>query len=124
VWHRLFGGPPTIQQLARHLNKEMWYSFLYSGWSDATHAGAVMANVQISRADPTGTSKAIRPLRNPEGLEQWRTIAAVMAIEVALQIKNKYFGAVSSNYFQDKYHRTLRPLLQEMGTLRGECKWY
>ncbi len=53
-WYQLFGGPSTLELLARYLNRGAEYEMFYRKWSATTHASDLSRFVErLSQADPT-----------------------------------------------------------------------
>lgn len=56
-WYSLFGGPKSIRDLARYLNKDVEYDVLYRAWSQKTHASSAIHSM---------TKYGIKKIRHPE----------------------------------------------------------
>lgn len=63
-WYAFNGGPQTIEDLTRRLNRGMSYELFYRPWSKAAHGQNALAGMLLSDA---GT-QYFRPLRDPQGL--------------------------------------------------------
>ncbi len=85
-WYSLYDGPPNIEQLANHLDLRIWYEILYRYWSNDVHAqvDAITSGIKT----PCGT-RAIRPIRHPDGLNN----NVIMAISITSQVYQKIIDA-------------------------------
>ena len=112
AWHALFDGPKTVREMAFHLNKAFWYEIQYGEWSDVIHAGSGLHHVGIDSSDPTGASRAIRPLRHPDGLHTVLDHVAGITIELERNLPGSYLGKISQNLLHDQYISKVRPSLE------------
>jgi len=85
-WYSLFGGPPDLRQLARHLNRGAQYDILYRHWSQISHAG------DLSRflTKTSEGSPAFKPLRNPEELKHISVMASSFILGATKKILGKF----------------------------------
>jgi len=85
-WYSLFGGPPNLRELARHLSRGAQYDILYRSWSHITHA------VDLSRflTHTNKGSPAFRPLRNPEELKLVSEIASTFILQATKKMLGKF----------------------------------
>jgi hypothetical protein len=96
-WYALFGGPTSIELLARAVEKDALYQVLYRHWSGVAHAEDISRFITRT---PSGQS-AIRPLRDPLDVPQVATLAA----SVFLDASNSLLGHFrpSETYFRKWY---------------------
>lgn len=78
-WHSYFGGPRTIQDLAKHLNLSELYDTLYRQWSGLLHAQDIFSN-RVDSAPEGGT--LIVQIRFPRDLQEVTAHAFNMSIEL------------------------------------------
>lgn len=71
-WHRLFGGPSNLQQLAERLERHAQYEVLYRKWSTISHAHDF--SQLITRT--TEGEAAIKGLRDPSQIKDVTIFAA------------------------------------------------
>ena len=123
AWHALFDGPKTVRELAYHLNKAFWYEIQYGEWSDVIHAGSSLHHVGIDTSDPTGASKAIRPLRHPDGLRTVLDHVAGITIELERTLAGKYLGKISQGLLHDQFMSAVRPSLELARRVSIKADW-
>lgn len=114
-WFSLFGGPRSISALASHLNKAIWYHFLYSDWSDVVHAGSGLTHIAKNVADQGGPV-VIRPLRHPEGLQSLILIVAGLCLELTRALMASYGNRAQQEEMKDGYTRTIRSRMEALTT--------
>jgi hypothetical protein len=95
-WYSLFGGPPNLRELARHLRRTAQYDVLYRGWSMSTHAHdfrPFIAHVETGQ-------RAIRGLRDLTDTYQVTTFAVTFIIDATRLLINKFHpGEIWSNWY-------------------------
>lgn len=85
-WYRLFGGPSNLQELARHLNKNAQYEFLYRSWSTISHAHDLSRFItRTTEGDP-----AIRGLRDPSQIKDVAIFAASFILNATRLVLGKF----------------------------------
>ena len=85
-WYSLFGGPSNIRSLAIYVKHALWYEFLYRNWSDTVHAGGCLEN----RAKSEDGTHVMRPIRHPDGLQAWVSLAGTMCLELCRRLIDHY----------------------------------
>lgn len=85
-WYRLFGGPSSLQELARHLNRNAQYEFLYRHWSTISHAH------DFSRflTRTTEGDSAIRGLRDPSQIKHVTIFTASFILNATPLVLGKF----------------------------------
>ena len=73
-WYGLFGGPSNLRELARRLDSEVQYEFLYQHWSGTVHATGFERFIQ--KGTRRGGQSAVTRLRDSEELQQVAFYAA------------------------------------------------
>jgi hypothetical protein len=53
AWYSLFGGPPSLEQLANRVGLSLSYELLYRHWSEAVHSTGVRSGRILSANDGT-----------------------------------------------------------------------
>lgn len=86
-WYRYFGGPSSLEELAKHLNQHTFYELIYRKWSGATHG----SDIYLGKLSKTSDDAIdIVQLRFIKDLQEVVGFSAVMTIKVfRLFIKNR-----------------------------------
>jgi hypothetical protein len=85
-WHRLYGGPDNIRELARHVGRIVQYDFLYRYWSRVSH-GHDFAPFIVKT--PDGDS-GIRGIRDSSELKSVANFAATFMLGATRIIIGKF----------------------------------
>jgi hypothetical protein len=85
-WYSLFGGPTTMRQLAINLKQGAHYEMLYRPWSISLHAQDFFPFIKKLE---DGES-VIRPLRNPESIQQVVGYAAGFILKSTRLVLGKF----------------------------------
>ena len=93
-WYSLFGGPPNLRALSRHLDHGAIYDFLYRHWSNITHAGDLS---RFLTRNSKGSS-AFKSLRNPEDIKQVSNYAASLILHTTKKMLGKFRPGEERNF--------------------------
>lgn len=85
-WYSLFGGPGTLRELARHLNRGAQYEILYRSWSSITHATDI-SRILTSTKDGF---PAFNPIRNHAELKQVSKLASTFMLDATKKTLGKF----------------------------------
>jgi hypothetical protein len=102
-WHALFGGPPTLRALAKHLNRGAQYEMLYRYWSRIAHAQDALALIAIGR------------LRDPRELVGIATFASTFLLAATRHVLARLRPGEDLGPW---YLREVRPYLSRLGRLQ------
>lgn len=105
-WHGAFGGPRSLEDLARRLDMEMDYQLLYRRWSSVVHAGDLMRFLIRSK-----DGNHFNPLRDSQELKEVAHTAAVYLLRATRFMIHKYRAGENLTPW---YLREIRPLLVEL----------
>lgn len=86
AWYSLFGGPRSLRELAKHVNRPAQYDFLYRQWSRIIHAGDLS---RFLRRTSKGDA-AFKPLRNHEEMAQVSQYAASFILDATRKVLGKF----------------------------------
>ena len=111
-WHRLFGGPRTIEALARHVGRPASYEFLYRSWSETAHAA------DFSRLLVTSDEgqHVLQRLRNPADIPQVAQFAPTFILSATQKVLGRFRSGESVSL-----GRWYRQEIQ--GRYRSVAKW-
>ena len=102
VWHRLYGGPGNIRELAHHVRRGAQYDFLYRDWSRVTH-GHDFTPFLARTPDGHG---AIRGIRDPSDLRNVANFAATFMLGATRVLIGKFRPGEDTRTW---YERDVRP---------------
>ena len=95
-WYNLFGGPSSIELLAKRMRLGTLYEFLYRDWSTLVHAQGGFANVAKS-GEPGKI--LIKPIRHPEGIETVCSFAGTLHLCVMQETLKKFLPEGEHRHF-------------------------
>lgn len=75
-WYSLFGGPRTIQELARTLRNNGWYEWIYRLYAAEAHCRMGMRSLQPLKSG----ASAYKPLRDPLDLQTIFNFSATLGL--------------------------------------------
>jgi hypothetical protein len=101
-WHRLYGGPNNIRELAQRVGRPAQYDFLYRYWSRVTH-GHDFAPFLARTTDGQG---AIRGIRDPSDLKTAASFAATFMLGATRVLIGKFRPGEDTRTW---YEREVRP---------------
>ncbi|AMP98921.1 hypothetical protein AY601_2015 [Pedobacter cryoconitis] len=78
AWYQLFGGPPTIEQLAEKLSHQGFYEVLYRGWSGSIHGEDILKG-KFGMEDGHFTISQIRLLTDTKTVTQFACSLGLIA---------------------------------------------
>jgi len=87
-WHQLFGGPPNLCELARHLKRGAQYEILYRYWSSTTHAESLLPFIDKKQAK-TGEF-VIGRLRAPSQIREVASYSATFMLKMTRLVVAKF----------------------------------
>jgi len=106
-WYEFYGGPRSIEQLAREVDKEHWYQVVYRQWSRSVHATNIITGNLLSAEDGT----AIPSLRQPFEVESKVSFCITLAIQVYRSMIEE-LAPERKKVFKKWYTREIRDFYQ------------
>jgi len=86
-WHQLFGGPESVEQLAKHLKSGGLYSILYRQWSGAVHGTDLLSGkIKPGARDQVG----IMQINSPQNAQQFTVFAVSLGLRMHKNIVGKW----------------------------------
>ncbi len=115
-FYSYWGGPSSIQQLARHLGNGGQYEILYRTWSRTTHGFDL--GRQLTETDGVA---AVRVFRDPEDIHNAYSLAMSFGLQTMRAILGHYRASeIESGSFARWYDREVRKAYQSLD-LSGEA---
>lgn len=103
-WYTLFGGPKSLVELCKHLNRAAFYDVLYRGWSRVTHSQDLLPFLDRTQSGEA----AIGRIRNPKQLKEVSSFPAVFLLSATRIVLKKFRpgevvenGSLSKWYIQE-----------------------
>ena len=85
-WYSLFGGPGSLETLAKYLHRGAQYDILYRYWSTVSHAGDLSNFLtQTDRGTP-----AFKPIRNNEEFKLFSVMASSFILHATMAMIGKF----------------------------------
>lgn len=86
VWHKLFGGPSNLAELAKHRRRYAQYQLLYRSWSSVTHATSPQRFITRTASGSPG----VWSLRNAGQFHDSAMYAANFMLSATSLVLNKH----------------------------------
>lgn len=93
-WYSFYGGPPNLRELAKYLNRESEYDFLYRYWSDIIHVGALSHFLTRTNVG----SPAFKAIRYNNELKQIGQVSSIFIIDATRLMIKKYCGGEEQGF--------------------------
>ena len=71
AWYRLFNGPNNVDELAKRLNQQAFYEFLYRDWSGPTHGTDILQGKIFRNERNTVDFVQIRYPKDAQSVTSW-----------------------------------------------------
>ncbi|HEV2292249.1 MAG TPA: hypothetical protein VGR35_00240 [Tepidisphaeraceae bacterium] len=110
-WYMLFGGPDTIEALAKLLDKHGWYEILYRIYSGGSHGSDALRGFQPKK----GKGLFYRPLRYPQLAPE----LASLAVTVGVHLFNVLAGHYAKRAPQGNSRWYVKNIMSEYAQLRS-----
>jgi hypothetical protein len=105
----LWGGPRSVEQLARKLGRAGQYEILYRGWSRMVHGVDVMR--QLRGVDGAA---AVQPFRSGEGFKDAYTFALAFCLDAMRAVLTVYRPDELSSSYPQWYKRHISPVMKRL----------
>ena len=116
-WYSLFGGPRSLEELARRVGLPVMYEILYRHYSDYSHVGHLMGNLI---GTPSG-KVAFISLRHPKELQTLVGLSILMAAH-SYRVLLEFYDRGKLQEFGRWYLRIENPLQRLFGPPLIEIK--
>jgi len=103
-WYMLFGGPNSIELLAKEVKKHGWYEVLYRMFSGSSHASNALDGIRSVK----GKGLLYQPLRHPQSGPMLGTLSVSVAMHLFTVLTNHY-ASKSPGGFSKWYVEEIMP---------------
>lgn len=105
AWYQYFGGPTSIFQLAKLLNRQGEYTLLYSKWSGAVHGTDIYLG-KITSTDVTGMVE-IEQIRNFGDVQEVSKYSAIFSLRLLTLYVNARLPELKKSH--SNWYKTIKP---------------